>query len=32
MSSQRPWEGPIICFPDGSLKALNKVLAEQGLL
>jgi len=25
-------QGPIICFPDGSLKPLNKVLAEQGLL
>ncbi len=25
-------QGPIVCFPDGSLKPLNKVLAEQGLL
>jgi prepilin-type N-terminal cleavage/methylation domain-containing protein len=24
-------QGPLICFPDGSVKPLNKVLAEQGL-
>ena len=23
--------GPHICFPDGSVKSFNKVLAEQGL-
>jgi type II secretory pathway pseudopilin PulG len=23
--------GPLICFPDGSVKAFNKVLAEQGV-
>ncbi len=25
-------KGPLICFPDGSVKPLTKVLAEQGLL
>ncbi len=38
--SQQPWlierasahgEGPLICFPDGSIKSFHKVLAEQGV-
>ena len=24
-------QGPLICFPDGSIKPFNKVLAEQGM-
>ena len=24
-------QGPLICFPDGSVKPFNKVLAEQGV-